>query len=190
MTTALDGIARLLIDGNNLLHRVSGGVHDGAIRLLLARLTNAMPPPVDTIVMFDGHAAAGTDRRQRVRRGAQAARSWRHGLDAHVAQLTGKAGAAEDHRHARRRMRLGQQHGRRPRGSDDALFGRRQQRHADLLQAGAILVSVRTRVVGHVNDPVAGLGAPVEQRGHARHGIAAAIDDTIEIYKQKHGTMV
>jgi len=71
MTTALDGIARLLIDGNNLLHRVSGGVHDGAIRLLLARLTNAMPPTVDTIVMFDGHAAAGTDRRQRVRRGLE-----------------------------------------------------------------------------------------------------------------------
>ena len=71
MTTALDGIARLLIDGNNLLHRVSGGVDDGAIRLLLARLTNAMPPTVDTIVMFDGHAAAGTDRRQRVRRGLE-----------------------------------------------------------------------------------------------------------------------
>ena len=71
MTTALDGIARLLIDGNNLLHRVSGVVDDGAIRLLLARLTNAMPPTVETIVMFDGHAAAGTDRRQRVRRGLE-----------------------------------------------------------------------------------------------------------------------
>jgi len=67
--TSLAGIARLLIDGNNLLHRISGGADEGAQRLLLARLVAAIPPSVDTIVMLDGHAAAGTNRRQRVRRG-------------------------------------------------------------------------------------------------------------------------
>jgi len=69
--TALDGIARLLIDGNNLLYRVSGGVAEGSIRLLLAKLGNVVPPEIDTIVMLDGHPAAGTDRRQRIRRGLE-----------------------------------------------------------------------------------------------------------------------
>jgi rRNA-processing protein FCF1 len=60
------GIERLLIDGNNLLHRVSGGVDQGALRGLLARLQNALPPAVEAIVMLDGHAAPGTARQQKV----------------------------------------------------------------------------------------------------------------------------
>lgn len=67
----LEGISRLLIDGNNLLHRSSGGVDPGAQRLLLARLNGALPPTVQTVLMLDGHAASGTDRRQRVRRGLE-----------------------------------------------------------------------------------------------------------------------
>ena len=59
---------RLLIDGNNLLHRLSGGVDPGALRLLLARLRDALPDTVATTLMLDGHAASGTDRRQRVAR--------------------------------------------------------------------------------------------------------------------------
>ena len=64
--TELAGIDRLLIDGNNLLHRVSGSVDPGAQRALLARLRGALPAEVQTTLMLDGHAAAGTDRRQRV----------------------------------------------------------------------------------------------------------------------------
>ena len=60
------GIERLLIDGNNLLHRVSGGVDPGALRGLLARLQNALPPAVEAIVMLDGHAAPGTARQQKI----------------------------------------------------------------------------------------------------------------------------
>lgn len=67
--TAFDGIGRLLIDGNNLLHRMSGNVEPGSIRLLLARLSGALPATLPTIVMLDGHAASGTDRIQRIRRG-------------------------------------------------------------------------------------------------------------------------
>jgi rRNA-processing protein FCF1 len=67
--TPFDGIDRLLIDGNNLLHRVSGNVDPGSIRLLLAKLSGAIPATLPTIVMLDGHAASGTDRRQRIRRG-------------------------------------------------------------------------------------------------------------------------
>ena len=69
--TSLQGVDRLLIDGNNLLHRTSGGVDAGAQRLLLARLSGAIPPTIETILMLDGHAASGTDRRQRVRRGLE-----------------------------------------------------------------------------------------------------------------------
>lgn len=67
----LAGIARLLIDGNNLLHRTSGSVEAGAQRLLLARLAGAIPATIDAVLMLDGHQAAGTDRRQRVRRGLE-----------------------------------------------------------------------------------------------------------------------
>ena len=67
--TPLDGIDRLLIDGNNLLHRMSGNADPASVRLLLAKLSGAIPDSTPTIVMFDGHAASGTDRRQRIRRG-------------------------------------------------------------------------------------------------------------------------
>ena len=67
----LAGVSRLYIDGNNLLHRTSGGVDAGAQRLLLAKLSGAIPPTIHTVVMLDGHAASGTDRRHRVRRGLE-----------------------------------------------------------------------------------------------------------------------
>lgn len=61
-----DAIDLLLIDGNNLLHRTSGGADAGALRGLLARLRGALPAHVATLVMLDGHPAPGTDRRQRI----------------------------------------------------------------------------------------------------------------------------
>lgn len=67
----LSGIGRLLIDGNNLLHRVAGSADPAAQRLLLARLNAALPPTLPTVMMLDGHAAAGTNRRQRLRRGLE-----------------------------------------------------------------------------------------------------------------------
>lgn len=60
------GVERLLIDGNNLLHRVSGGVDPGALRGLLARLQNALPPHVQAVLMLDGHSAPSTSRQQKV----------------------------------------------------------------------------------------------------------------------------
>jgi hypothetical protein len=67
--TPYAGIGRLLVDGNNLLHRTSGNVEPGSIRLLLAKLSGALPATLPTVVMLDGHAASGTDRVQRIRRG-------------------------------------------------------------------------------------------------------------------------
>src|SRR5688500_2657270 len=59
-------IDRLLIDGNNLLHRVSGSVGPGALRGLLARLGGAIPAHVPTIVMLDAHSAPGPGRSPKV----------------------------------------------------------------------------------------------------------------------------
>jgi hypothetical protein len=63
---SLAGVTRLLIDGNNLLHRTAGTADSGAQRALLARLRGALPADVHATLMLDGHAAAGTDRRQRI----------------------------------------------------------------------------------------------------------------------------
>ena len=65
-TDSFAGIWRLLIDGNNLLHRRSGGADDGALRGLLAQLRLALPAQVTTIVMLDGHSAAGTGRQAKI----------------------------------------------------------------------------------------------------------------------------
>ena len=70
-TGAFAGIERLLIDGNNLLHRVSGGVDPGALRGLLPRLSAAIPATISVIVMLDGHAAPGSGRVHRVRPGLE-----------------------------------------------------------------------------------------------------------------------
>ena len=60
------GIELLLIDGNNLLHRISGGVDEGTQRQLLARLQSVLPATIRTILMLDGHPASGTGRRHQV----------------------------------------------------------------------------------------------------------------------------
>ncbi|CAN5613448.1 hypothetical protein BH23CHL7_BH23CHL7_07650 [soil metagenome] len=53
----LAGVELLLVDGNNLLHRESGGAGSGPVRGLLARLQSAIRAPVHTIVVLDGYPA-------------------------------------------------------------------------------------------------------------------------------------
>ena len=60
---AFAGTSRLLIDGNNLLHRTAGSAGEGQVRQLLARLRAAVPGHVTTTLMLDGHAAPGEGRR-------------------------------------------------------------------------------------------------------------------------------
>jgi hypothetical protein len=69
MAHLLDGIAVLLIDGNNLLHRVAGAADPAAQRTLLPRLRAAIPTTTSTVFMLDGRADTGTARRERVRSG-------------------------------------------------------------------------------------------------------------------------
>lgn len=62
----LEGIDLLLIDGNNLLHRLSGAAHEGEQRLLLPRLRGALPTDFHTILMLDGYAASRSGRHERI----------------------------------------------------------------------------------------------------------------------------
>jgi hypothetical protein len=64
---AFDGIEVLLIDGNNLLHRVVGAADAGALRSVLPRLSAAVPASVATVLMLDGHPATGAVHRDHVR---------------------------------------------------------------------------------------------------------------------------
>jgi rRNA-processing protein FCF1 len=66
---ALDGIEVLLIDGNNLLHRVTGSVEPDAQRTLLPRLRALLPPTIATVMMLDGHADVGTSRTEKIAHG-------------------------------------------------------------------------------------------------------------------------
>ena len=65
----LEGIDILLIDGNNLLYRVSGSADPTALRTLIPRLRNALPSSVATILMLDGRADPGTTHKQRISKG-------------------------------------------------------------------------------------------------------------------------
>jgi hypothetical protein len=68
---AFAAIEVLLIDGNNLLHRLAGSADPAALRGLLPRLTAAIPEDIATTVMLDGYSAPGSGRSQRVRRGLE-----------------------------------------------------------------------------------------------------------------------
>src|SRR6187397_407643 len=67
--SALEGIEILLIDGNNLLHRVSGSADPSAQRTVIPRLRGAIPPTIATVFMLDGHADSGVTRSEKIGRG-------------------------------------------------------------------------------------------------------------------------
>jgi len=80
----------LLIDGNNLLHRVAGSVEPGAQRLLLARLRGAIPATLATVLMLDGHADSGTSRSERVGKGFEIRHSGSVSADDAILRLIDK----------------------------------------------------------------------------------------------------
>lgn len=62
----LDEVELVLVDGNNLLHRTERRVDDAGVRTLIARMRLAIRPPVETVLVLDGHSAPGTPSRQRI----------------------------------------------------------------------------------------------------------------------------
>ena len=69
MNREIDDTRVLLIDGNNLLHRVAGSAEPGAQRTLIPRLRGAISIMIATVMMLDGHADSGTSRREKVSKG-------------------------------------------------------------------------------------------------------------------------
>jgi len=63
---AFGEVRLLLVDGNNLLHRVAGGPGLVAARLLLGQLRATMPPGMSAIVVLDGPPDPGGPMREAV----------------------------------------------------------------------------------------------------------------------------
>lgn len=84
---ALDGIEVLLIDGNNLLHRVSGSAEPGAQRTLIPKLRGVIPATIATVMMLDGHADSGTSRSERVGKGFEIRHSGSMSADDAIVRL-------------------------------------------------------------------------------------------------------
>jgi hypothetical protein len=85
----LDGIEILLIDGNNLLYRRSGGVGEQAVRGLLVELQRALPATVRAQIVLDGHPDAGTPFRQRISATLEIRHAGGTADDAIVAEVNG-----------------------------------------------------------------------------------------------------
>ncbi len=74
MSTARDpwrDVRELLVDGTNLLRSGGGAADPGAQRVLLARLTLAVPAEVVATVVFDGAPDPGAPTRVRIRPGLE-----------------------------------------------------------------------------------------------------------------------
>jgi hypothetical protein len=67
-------LAFVLIDGDNLLHRVRGMRVEAGVAWLLPRVSGWRPPGVQVTVMLDGAPDPGSPRRQRAASGI----SWEH----------------------------------------------------------------------------------------------------------------
>jgi hypothetical protein len=83
-------LAFVLIDGDNLLHRVRGMRDEAGVAWLLPRLVAWRPAGVEVIVMLDGVSDPGSPRRQRAASGV----TWEHSgrVDADTA-IVSRAGA-------------------------------------------------------------------------------------------------
>jgi hypothetical protein len=92
------GIDLVLIDGNNLLHRVSAAAGPGPLRRLLPSLRAAIPRSVETIVMLDGPADPGTTPRQLASPGIEFRHSGRVDADTALVTLLGTRPYHERHR--------------------------------------------------------------------------------------------
>jgi uncharacterized protein YaiI (UPF0178 family) len=82
-----DGVAVLLVDGNNLLHALQGQAGPAALRDLLGRLAAAVPGSVDATVVLDGPPDPGAPMHAHVRRGLSVRHSGRASADTVIVEL-------------------------------------------------------------------------------------------------------
>ncbi len=85
----------LVIDGDNLLHRVRGMRDEAGLHWLLPRLKAWRPPGVQVLLMLDGSPGPGVGRRQQVVPGIQMQHSGRIDADTAIVELVRARGYAE-----------------------------------------------------------------------------------------------
>jgi hypothetical protein len=71
---AITDLGQVIIDGDNLLHRVRGNRDEAGVAWLLPLLRAWRPPDVEIVVMLDGAPDPGAPRRQRAAPGI----AWEH----------------------------------------------------------------------------------------------------------------
>jgi hypothetical protein len=105
-TTQLADLARIYVDGNNLLHRRRGGGSSGgasgaasgggieggqptgtAIRLLLAGMRAALPDYLEVVLMLDGQPDPGAPTRERIRHGLEVRHAGRWDADSVLVEM-------------------------------------------------------------------------------------------------------
>lgn len=75
------GVSLLLVDGNNLLHRTTGGVEAASRRLVLSRLRAALPNAVRAMLVLDGMPDPGAPHGERIGRNLEVRHAGRRSAD-------------------------------------------------------------------------------------------------------------
>lgn len=88
-------LALVVIDGDNLLHRVRGMRDDAGLHWLLPRLKAWRPAEVQVLLMLDGSPGPGVGSRQQVVAGIQMRHSGRIDADTAIVDLVRAQGYAE-----------------------------------------------------------------------------------------------
>ncbi len=104
-----------------------------------------------------------------------------------VTELAGQARTPEDERQLGWARQVGQRQGGAAGRGQDAL---RAGRSAHAQEPFVVFRAVPARVIGDIDDDVAGGLAPGEQLRHAGHRLRAAVDDTIQVDEKEHASMV
>lgn len=107
MGTPLGDLARIYVDGNNLLHRrlggggragggAAGGPPSGvAVRLLLAGMRAALPETLDVVLILDGQPDPGAPSRERIRHGLEVRHAGRSDADSVLVDMVSARPFAE-----------------------------------------------------------------------------------------------
>ncbi len=90
MTREVIDFGLLIVDGDNLLHRVLGGRTDGGLAWLIPRLRAALPAGARSVVMLDGGAGMGQPMRQRAAPGVEVHHSGKLDGDTAILGLLGQ----------------------------------------------------------------------------------------------------
>ncbi len=87
MSRADDELQLLLVDGDNLMHRLRGGRDDAGLAWLIPRLRACLGPGAKAILVLDGHPFPGEPPRQNVAPGVELRHSGRVDADTAIVEI-------------------------------------------------------------------------------------------------------